>query len=112
MVTAADIIADFRTFDGLSPITYTRKVNAQEVEIEDALQSQVSEDDAMWFADVGTFGQGTVFNFLSEDFDGTDVLEPQAGDTITSGEVVYTVVSWQLRTWKTRWRCVCRRQVN
>lgn len=110
MPITLDVYSDYLLFDNTEPVDVTLRSIDEEVRIENALRRQLSRREQDLYGALLT-NQSVIWEIPVEQLGPFDVQE---GDFISELEndstTVWTVVSAQHATLKTRWRCVCNKQ--
>lgn len=109
MSLAADIADDYEFIDGVEEVTLTPTTPAAAAQPSvKALQRQLTRSEIFFGPQIGISPSDTVFHLWVSTL---GVVVPNPGDTITqSSGVVWEILSLQLQTLQTRWRCICRKQ--
>ena len=109
MTLAADIANDMATFDGIETVSLYDKSGDTTDATVTGLRRALSHREVQLGGSVGINPTDTVWHLQANT---TDIV-PDVGDTITDGDaVVYTILSVESATLRTRWRLVTRKQVS
>lgn len=110
MTLAQDIADDYEFMDGVEDITFTpQNPVAAAVASVKALRGVLTRGEQYLGATAGIEPSDVVWHLWASTLSGT---VPKPGDKITdSDSASYRILSLQLMTLRTRWRCVCRKDV-
>jgi hypothetical protein len=110
MALADDIANDYQIIDGVEDVTVTPRTPAAAAQPNvKALRRAISRSEVFFGGQVGISPNDTVFHLWVSTLGG---IVPNPGDTITqAGGQAWEILSQQLQTLSTRYRCVCRKQV-
>ena len=106
-ITPFNVDSDFDLIDNLADVTldFKRSGGTTTVSGVSALVRGFNKPVA-FFQGISIRGDELVYNLKADDL-GVNI--PESGDTITTaGAVVYTILSAQLFSFDSRWRCLCR----
>lgn len=103
MSLATDIADDYLFFDGVETVTFAGVTTVK------ALREPLSRSEVAFGPQIGISPSDVAINLWVSTMGGNT---PQPGDTITDASSnVYQILSCQLATLQTRWRCLCKKQL-
>lgn len=112
MALADDIADDYLGMDGVEEITFTPQTPvATAINSVKAIRGPLGRPQAVFGQQVGISPSDVVFNLWVSTM-GDTPPDVNPGDLITDADnIAYTVISCQLKTLRTRWQCVCRKNL-